>query len=381
MRWSFRTSLWGAMFFIGVGIVLWGGFNTAMEATNRLDFCISCHEMRDTVFQEYRHSVHYANASGVMATCPDCHVPRAWGPKVVRKIRASNELYHWLVGSIDTPEKFAIRRPGLARHVWSTMKRTDSRECRNCHRFSAMKLGEQGRFASDRHQTALRAGGTCIDCHQGISHHLPPVPPLTESPDRDLGEEILETCAGCHGNKAQGTPDGEYPRLAGLDAHYIARQLMLFKTRKRINIPMIPYANDRELPDEDVVAIASYLSTIVLPTRLPPVQAEAKFDALARLEASKAVLNIPRYPGDDKAGGRIYRRECAGCHGRAGQGIPQRGAPMLAGQHSAYLLRQINRFRKGERRHDADADAAIFRHFGDNEIRDILAWLSLQDDG
>jgi len=370
-----------AFVLILLGVILWGGFNTAMEATNTLDFCISCHEMRDTVYQEYRASVHHANPAGVQATCPDCHVPREWGPKVVRKIRASNELYHWLVGTIDTPEKFAARRPQLAKHVWSVMKKTDSRECRNCHRFSAMKMAEQGRFAADRHTRALAAGGTCIDCHQGISHHLPPLAPLTNDPDRELGEEIMDTCAGCHGDKAQGTPDGEYPRLAGLDAHYIARQLELFKTRKRINIPMIPYANERELPREDVIAIATYISRIELPAKLPPVEKVGEgFDALARLQASKAVLNIPRYPGDVAAGQRIYRRECAGCHGADGRGIPQKGVPMLVGQHSAYLLRQIDRFRKGERRHDADSDQAIFRNFGNDEIRDILAWLSVQDD-
>ena len=46
---------------IGVagGIVFWGGFNTAMELSNEMSFCISCHEMRDTVYQEYRESVHF----------------------------------------------------------------------------------------------------------------------------------------------------------------------------------------------------------------------------------------------------------------------------------------------------------------------------------
>ncbi len=376
-----KTSLVSAIVFVLLGIVLWGGFNTAMEATNTLPFCISCHEMRDTVYQEYRGSVHHANPAGVQATCPDCHVPREWGPKVVRKIKASNELWHWLIGTIDTPEKFEQHRPRLANHVWETMQATDSRECRNCHQFSAMKIAEQGRFAADRHERALAAGGTCIDCHKGISHRLPPLPPLATDPDLELGEEIHETCAGCHGDKGQGTPDGEYPRLAGLDPRYIARQINLFKTRKRINIPMIPYANDRELPDEDIPAIAIYLSQIELPTKLPPVEEVGEgFDALARLEASKAVLNIPRYPGDVNAGGRIYRRECAGCHGMRGEGIPQKGAPMLTGQHSAYLLRQITRFRKNERPHDAETDPAIFRNFGDDEVRDILAWLSVQDD-
>ena len=46
---------WGAIFVVGgvAGIILWGGFNTFMEYTNTLEFCTSCHEMRDTVYQEY----------------------------------------------------------------------------------------------------------------------------------------------------------------------------------------------------------------------------------------------------------------------------------------------------------------------------------------
>ncbi|MDH3948505.1 MAG: NapC/NirT family cytochrome c, partial [Gammaproteobacteria bacterium] len=116
-----RYSLFAVIAFITLGVILWGGFNTAMEATNTLEFCISCHEMEATVYQEYKHSVHYSNPSGVQATCPDCHVPREWTPKVIRKIQASNELFHWIIGSIDTPEKFEAKRLQLARHVWQAM--------------------------------------------------------------------------------------------------------------------------------------------------------------------------------------------------------------------------------------------------------------------
>jgi hypothetical protein len=97
------------------GIVFWGGFNTAMEATNSMEFCISCHEMKDNVYQEYKKSPHYKNASGVRAICSDCHVPKEWGPKVWRKIQASNELYHHLRGTIDTPEKFDAKRAETGR--------------------------------------------------------------------------------------------------------------------------------------------------------------------------------------------------------------------------------------------------------------------------
>jgi cytochrome c-type protein NapC len=155
------------------GIIFWGGFNTAMEATNNENFCISCHEMRENVYKEYRDTIHYNNRTGVRATCPDCHVPKEWTHKMVRKIQASNELLHKALGSIDTPAKFEAKRLTLARHVWASMKRTDSRECRNCHDYESMDFTKQGRRAVPRHAKGLTEGKTCIDCHKGIAHSLP----------------------------------------------------------------------------------------------------------------------------------------------------------------------------------------------------------------
>ena len=157
-----------------VGVVFWGGFNWALEVTNTEKFCISCHEMRDNVYAEYEGTVHQNNGSGVRATCPDCHVPKEWGPKMVRKIKASQELYgHFITGVIDTPEKFEEHRLYLAGRVWTAMKETDSRECRNCHNFDFMDFTQQQTRAADNHQKALDEGKTCIDCHQGIAHELP----------------------------------------------------------------------------------------------------------------------------------------------------------------------------------------------------------------
>ena len=155
------------------GIIFWGGFNTAMEATNNEAFCIGCHEMSDNVYQEYKETIHYANRTGVRATCPDCHVPKEWHHKVVRKIQASNELLHKALGTIDTREKFEAKRLTLATHVWESMKRTDSRECRNCHNFESMDFTKQGRRAVHQHATGPESGKTCIDCHKGIAHQLP----------------------------------------------------------------------------------------------------------------------------------------------------------------------------------------------------------------
>ena len=164
------------------GIVFWGGFNTAMEWTNREAFCISCHEMEENVFQEYRNTIHYSNRSGVRATCPDCHVPKEWTHKIIRKIKASNEVWHHLLGSIDTPEKFDAKRLQLAQNEWRRMKANDSRECRNCHNFAYFDYSIQGRRSGRMHQTGFDEGKTCIDCHKGIAHSLPAV-------DQDIGAE------------------------------------------------------------------------------------------------------------------------------------------------------------------------------------------------
>lgn len=178
----------GTLLIVGFisGIIFWGGFNTAMEMTNNEEFCISCHEMEDNVFQEYKQTIHYSNRTGVRATCPDCHVPKEWHHKVVRKIQASNELLHKALGSINTREKFEGKRLELASHVWKAMKDTDSRECRNCHNFEYMDFVEQGRRAVKAHSEGLEEGKTCIDCHKGIAHELP------DMHDVDPGSSIGE---------------------------------------------------------------------------------------------------------------------------------------------------------------------------------------------
>jgi cytochrome c553 len=202
----------------------------------------------------------------------------------------------------------------------------------------------------------------------------------TPAIDLELGEEINETCAGCHGEYGQGSIDGEYPRLAGLTAEYLTRQLRNFKQRKRNNIPMLPYTNDRELPEEDLVSVAAYLASIRLPTKLPPIN-EAEFDALKRLQASKKVVNIATYPGDVEAGRKFYKQECASCHGQDGYGDDNKGIPQLAGQYSLYLLKQVENIRTAERFHDEADDAEIFREYTDAEIAAMLAYLATLDDG
>ena len=160
-----------------VGIIFWGGFNTFMEYTNSYEFCTSCHQM-NVVKGEYEQSAHAHNPSGVPAICSDCHVPKPWVPKLIRKIKATNELYHWALGTIDTPEEFEEHRLQLAQNVWRTMEETDSRECRNCHTNKNMMTEKQSPLAQKMHKRLLSGEATCINCHKGIAHKLPDVEKL-----------------------------------------------------------------------------------------------------------------------------------------------------------------------------------------------------------
>ena len=185
--WAFALHIWAVLrrpssvFSLGAlvmggffaGIIFWGAFNTALELTNTETFCTSCHEMRENVFEELKTTIHYNNRSGVRARCPDCHVPHEWGPKILRKMQASFEVWGKITGDIDTPQKFEAKRMELATNEWNKMKAVDSRECRNCHSWEGMSDQKQKQSVFKKHTAAREEGKTCIDCHKGIAHHLP----------------------------------------------------------------------------------------------------------------------------------------------------------------------------------------------------------------
>ncbi|MCG8427008.1 MAG: c-type cytochrome [Chromatiales bacterium] len=196
------------------------------------------------------------------------------------------------------------------------------------------------------------------------------------------GEEINELCAGCHGEYGQGGKEGEYPRLAGQPIEFTAKQLHLFRQRKRPNLAMVEYIDERQMPDEDILDVSRYLAEIKLKTKLPPADENAPgFDAYARLLESKKLMQIPRAEGDIEKGRKLYNKECDSCHGKEGWGDHKKGVPMIAGQYTNYLWRQVKKLRNKIRIHDEDApEEELLDDFSDEEIRDIFAYLSIVDD-
>lgn len=209
---------------------------------------------------------------------------------------------------------------------------------------------------------------------------------------QDSGKEIYGPCAACHGDMGQGGKRGEYPRIAGQRAGYIEDTLRKFRSRERLNLPMFPYTQERELPDADIKAVSAYLAGIELSTQIPDFKPTD--DALTRLLAMEKVMIIPRIDGDLANGGHLYKEECAYCHGANGRGKTR--FPMLVGQYVNYLQKQIAAYVKGERAHDADDDdedtakkqegqpkakpQGVLNRLSEKDINDILAHITrLQD--
>ncbi|WP_153147264.1 c-type cytochrome [Dechloromonas sp. H13] len=190
--------------------------------------------------------------------------------------------------------------------------------------------------------------------------------------DLEKGKEINGTCAACHGDQGAGGKKGEYPRIAGQRVSYLEGQLKSFRARTRINIPMFPYTQERELSDEDIKDVAAYLAGIELSNKMPTYT--GKEDALTKLLMAERVMIIPRAEGDLANGEAIYQKKCAACHGKTGKG---RGMfPMLVGQYTNYLKRQADLYLKGDRPHDAEGVVGVLNTLKEQDIQDILAYLT-----
>jgi len=165
---------------------------------------------------------------------------------------------------------------------------------------------------------------------------------------------FMKECAGCHGSSAIGGKDGEYPRLAGLPPGYIAQQLKDFRDRKRQNKPMLPIFKVARLSADQIADLAAHLSALPVP--------------------DPAQVGVPdQVEGDLALGEELYVRDCALCHGRAGEGKAETDNPPLRAQWPAYLRRQIDDFRAERRGHEYRD--ALFQEAEPDELEAILAWL------
>ena len=174
--------------------VLVGGFaiEFSLEATTTDEFCVSCHEMEDNISGADEERLHLAGSGELHGSCADCHLPKPFLPRLRRKLRASAELYHHFLGTLDSPESFEARRLQMAQRVWSQMKHNDSVECRSCHDDLQTASEAENEIAREYHERADENGVGCIDCHKGLTHRMP-LPRASRSRAFDP-----ERCFTCH---------------------------------------------------------------------------------------------------------------------------------------------------------------------------------------
>lgn len=166
--------------------------------------------------------------------------------------------------------------------------------------------------------------------------------------DPEEGKELAASagCGGCHGADGN-SPAPSFPKIAGLGANYLLKQLQDIRDGRRVVIEMDGLVDDYD--DDEFKDLAAYFNsqTLQLAGAKPlevKVNAGIKVDAL-------------------KLGARVYRAgnqetnvpACIGCHSPHGLGNDPAGFPRLGGQYSEYIAKQLRMFRDGERTNDGDS--------------------------
>lgn len=159
-------------------------------------------------------------------------------------------------------------------------------------------------------------------------------------------------CFSCHG--LDGAGDGvSVPRLAGLDAGYLQKQMEDYAKDVRQDGVMREVA--RWLDDGDRRAVAQFYADMPAPAARGTVSPPPKLYLTG--DASRSIAS------------------CASCHGADGLGVGF-GNPAIAGQPAGYTVDQLHRWQERKRRNDPRGvmtDAV--KNLTDAEIAQIAAWL------
>ncbi|MGN7611933.1 c-type cytochrome [Magnetococcales bacterium HHB-1] len=179
------------------------------------------------------------------------------------------------------------------------------------------------------------------------------------------GSDSVTACSSCHGEKGEGEFESGYPRLAGLDDHYIIKQLQDFKRESTHTRPLIPTVSRdyRRTPDlyEDLTIFSPGIRNDEMMTEIARTLSETDEKNLAAYYSQQSFTASPKpqdyltlQRGADLAlrGKPEYRvPACKSCHGPDGEGFGQHFPP-LTGQPTAYFIAQINRWQSGHRDND-----------------------------
>jgi cytochrome c553 len=180
--------------------------------------------------------------------------------------------------------------------------------------------------------------------------------------DSDLksGEAKAMVCAGCHGAEGNSAVPN-FPKLAGQNAKYIAKQLDDIKKGQRKVVEMTGLLEG--MNEQDFINIGAYF--------------ESKKAQLSGSNNDKPQIEL---------GERVYRAgnhetgvaACSGCHSPTAQGNSLAGYPRLSGQHSEYIVTQLKAFRNDIRTNDGESATmrGVAAHMSDKEIDAVANFIA-----
>lgn len=167
--------------------------------------------------------------------------------------------------------------------------------------------------------------------------------------DAAAGQTKTALCAGCHGADGNSV-NPIWPKLAGQDAGYTAKQLRDFKAANRSDPMMSGMA--MAVQDADIDDVSAYFAA-----QTASSTAGSKPELI---EQGKALYNAGNLDNGLTA--------CTACHGPNGKGNAAAGFPVVASQHAPYVIKQLQMFRDGTRANDMNS-----------MMRDIAAKMSEQE--
>ena len=177
---------------------------------------------------------------------------------------------------------------------------------------------------------------------------------LQLTPNIEQGLEIYRGCARCHKPEGWGLGNGSVPQLAGQHSKVVIKQLSDIRAGNRGNPMMLSQACVEAIGGaQDVADVAAYIDTL------------------------KISVGNGKGPGIDlELGERLYRENCARCHGAKGEGKPDEYTPRIQAQHYKYLKRQFRWIKDGKRQNANVEMAAQIQHLKTLETQAVLDYVS-----
>lgn len=78
--------------------------------------------------------------------------------------------------------------------------------------------------------------------------------------DAAKGKVLYATCIQCHGEKGEGNPAQQAPKLSGQHDWYVIKQITDIKSGVRKNPAMLPFIT--KLTEQDIKDLAAYIVTL-----------------------------------------------------------------------------------------------------------------------